>query len=120
MYIHITNFVSHLFQVSLHLPSTIPMLQRQYFQVPLGNAVLAVIQPKVIMTSDSVKKFNPVDRECYFPMEKHLKYFNFYNPDNCKFECLTNYSLTKCGCVHFYMPSKDKICIYVLIRYVLL
>lgn len=82
------------------------MLKRQYFQVPLDNAVLAVIQPKALTTSEAVKTFKPKDRECYFSSEKPLKYFKLYNPENCKFECLTNYSLIACGCVHFYMPSK--------------
>lgn len=91
----------------MHLPNTIPMLKRQYFQVPLDNAVLAVIQPKMMTTSVAVKKFSPIDRECFFPSEKPLKYFKFYNPDNCRFECLTNYTLNYCECVHFYMPRKQ-------------
>lgn len=28
---------------------------------------------------------------------------------DCQIECKTNYTLEKCGCVDFYMPSEKKI-----------
>lgn len=82
------------------------MMKKQYFQLPLDSVVLASVHPEVISTSESVQKFRPVDRECYFSTEKPMKFFQFYSPDNCKFECITNITLLKCGCVQFYMPRK--------------
>nr|CAI5820363.1 unnamed protein product [Callosobruchus analis] len=60
----------------------------------------------MILTSTSVKMYNPKNRECYFPHEKTLKYFKIYTSMNCKLECLTNYTLYYCGCVNYFMPSK--------------
>ncbi|CAG9812680.1 unnamed protein product, partial [Phaedon cochleariae] len=100
------------FRVSLHLPSRIPRPSQEYFRVPLNEVVLAAIHPVMITTSNAVKMYNARRRECYFSSEKPLKFFKMYTGNNCRLECLTNYTLYYCGCVDFYMPrSHDtKIC----------
>ncbi|XP_074027635.1 pickpocket protein 28-like [Leptinotarsa decemlineata] len=95
------------FRVSLHIPSRIPRPSQEYFQVPVNEVVLAAVYPDMMTTSDSVKTYNPKRRECYFPSERHLKYFRVYTSNNCKLECLTNYTLNYCGCVNFYMPRDN-------------
>ncbi|KAG5875019.1 hypothetical protein JTB14_033034 [Gonioctena quinquepunctata] len=94
------------FSVLLHAPFEIPLVKKQYFQVPFDRAVIAVVQPRLMTTSDAVKKYSPHKRECYFTTEKKLKYFKYYSPSNCKLECLTNYTAKNCGCVNFYMPRE--------------
>jgi amiloride-sensitive sodium channel len=44
-------------------------------------------------------------RQCYFPDERQLKFFQMYTKSNCEFECLTNLTLRYCNCSTFYMPS---------------
>lgn len=46
-------------------------------------------------------------RQCYFQDERYLRYFKVYTQSNCELECLTNYTLHKCGCVKFYMPRNS-------------
>nr|XP_023027175.1 pickpocket protein 28-like [Leptinotarsa decemlineata] len=58
----------------------------------------------MMSTSREVENYRPSIRQCYFADERSLKYFNIYTPDNCRLECLTNYTLNMCGCVNFYMP----------------
>nr|XP_023024959.1 pickpocket protein 28-like isoform X1 [Leptinotarsa decemlineata] len=94
------------FSVLLHAPYTIPLVKKQYFQVPFDRAAIAVVQPKLMTTSEAVKKYSPEKRECYFTTEKKLKYFKQYSPTNCKLECLSNYTEQECGCVNFYMPRE--------------
>nr|XP_023021889.1 pickpocket protein 28-like [Leptinotarsa decemlineata] len=66
----------------------------------------------MMSTSREVENYRPSIRQCYFADERSLKYFNIYTPDNCRLECLTNYTLNMCGCVNFYMPrtNSTKIC----------
>ncbi|KAG5873444.1 hypothetical protein JTB14_024866 [Gonioctena quinquepunctata] len=92
--------------VLLHAPFEIPLLKKQYFQVPFDRAAIAVVQPRLMTTSEAVEKYSPHKRECYFTTEKKLKYFKYYSPSNCKLECLTNYTAKNCGCVNFYMPRE--------------
>lgn len=94
------------YRVMLHTPMRIPRPSQQYFRIPLDQTVVGAVQPVMITTSDSVKMYNPKRRQCYFPTERHLKYFRIYTSLNCLMECLTNYTIHHCGCVNFFMPSK--------------
>lgn len=89
-----------------HTPGRIPSPSQEYFRVPFNQVVVASIQPAMITTSESVKKYNSGRRECFFSFERRLKYFKTYSQMNCKLECLTNETLTLCDCVNFFMPSR--------------
>lgn len=71
--------------------------------------VVLNIAPKVIKTEEKLKSdFTPEERGCYFPYERHLRYFKRYSEQNCELECLTNASLTHIDyrCSMFWMPSQ--------------
>ncbi|KAJ3617442.1 hypothetical protein MTP99_007159 [Tenebrio molitor] len=95
------------YRVMLHTPMRIPRPSQQYFRIPLDQTVVGAVQPVMITTSDSVKMYNPKRRQCYFPTERHLKYFRIYTSLNCLMECLTNYTIHHCGCVNFFMPREN-------------
>ncbi|CAH1154497.1 unnamed protein product, partial [Phaedon cochleariae] len=94
------------YSILLHQPYKIPLVKKQYFQVPFDSAVVAVIQPELMTTSADVKKYSASKRKCYFTTERKLKYFKYYSPSNCKFECLINHTLESCKCVKFHMPRE--------------
>ncbi|EFA05007.2 Pickpocket protein 28-like Protein [Tribolium castaneum] len=100
------------FRVLLHNPVEIPRLSKFCFCVPLDEIVTASIEPNLIQTSDSVRKYNPEKRNCYMGYERPLKYFKIYTQQNCQFECLTNFTLNYCECVRYFMPRTEdtKIC----------
>lgn len=81
-------------------------MRQQYFRVPLDQSVVAGIQPSMMKTSDDVKRYEAHKRECYFPEERYLRYYQYYTQMNCQLECLTNYTKDTCGCVNFFMPRK--------------
>ncbi|XP_069695427.1 pickpocket protein 28-like isoform X2 [Periplaneta americana] len=94
-------------KVLLHNPTDYPLVQSDYFHVPLQRDVVVSIKPRVITTSEGLKNYDPQRRWCYFSSERHLRHFSIYTQHNCDLECLTNYTLTQCGCVAYYMP-RDK------------
>nr|XP_015838365.1 PREDICTED: pickpocket protein 28-like [Tribolium castaneum] len=100
------------YKVLLHTPIRLPRPSQQFFQLPLDQRVVGAIHPIIITTSESVKKFPPEKRECYFPTDRKLKFFKIYSALNCRLECLTNYTLKMCRCVNFFMPRENgtKIC----------
>ncbi|KAG5868931.1 hypothetical protein JTB14_024684 [Gonioctena quinquepunctata] len=95
------------YTVVFHTPHIIPQLRRNYIMIPLDTSVQVNVQPQLMTTSKEVKGYRPVVRQCYFTDERPLKFFRIYNPENCNLECLTNYTLNKCGCVGFYMPRNN-------------
>lgn len=66
-----------------------------------------MVAPNLISTSSTLRRHTPMVRQCFFNAERQLKYYQYYSLHNCEAECLTNYTLIECGCVHFAMPSKE-------------
>ncbi|CAH1098525.1 unnamed protein product [Psylliodes chrysocephalus] len=94
------------YRVSIHLPSDIPEVPENHISAPLNQRVIGAIVPHTIRTSEGVKNFSPIKRDCYFQSERHLKFFKIYSQSNCMLECKANYTLSVCGCVTFHMPRE--------------
>ncbi|XP_063915478.1 pickpocket protein 28-like [Zophobas morio] len=95
------------FKVAIHSPTTFPTPSQEHFRISLNQKVVAAIQPSMITTSESVRAYDQERRRCYFQTERNLQFFKIYNTVNCDIECLTNYTLDACECVHFFMPRDN-------------
>ena len=93
------------FKIFLHTPGDVLKDNDLSIRVPFSEEVQISIKPRLITTSDGLRKYDPEKRQCFFNSENHLNFFKFYSQDNCETECLANYTLRKCGCVKFNMPS---------------
>lgn len=100
------------FKFMLHVPGTIPSVNRQFFKVSLGQKTVINIKPSMITTSKNLKKIHPNRRHCYFDGEKKLRFLKIYTQSNCELECLSNYTLKACGCVKYFMvrDNQTEIC----------
>lgn len=102
----------HGFKIFLHTPGEVPQLSKNYFRVPLFQGVSVTIKPQMMITSDGLRHYSPNRRQCYLNSERQLRFFKVYTQGNCELECLSNFTLTECGCVKYSMPSNtlDKRC----------
>ncbi|KAL1401557.1 hypothetical protein pipiens_006516 [Culex pipiens pipiens] len=101
------------FKVQIHTPTEYPLMSKRFIRVPLDQEVTALVKPQFVGTSWKLKDYEPSRRNCYFEHERPLRYFRIYSQDNCELECLSNFTLARCGCVRFSMPrivSETKIC----------
>jgi hypothetical protein len=101
------------YEVYWHLPNE--MLTQWHSSVNINNINKdnqIYLRTKSFKMSSELQKYNVNYRQCYFDGEKILKYFKIYTENNCKFECLSNFTLSKHGCVRYYMPrdSSTPIC----------
>lgn len=91
--------------------------------------VRVAIRPTMDEASTTIYKIPINKRQCFFSVEKLLYFYRYlfykfcslksltsqlfgfrtYTKLNCELECLSNYTLGKCGCVPFYLPSKYSI-----------
>lgn len=96
------------FKVAIHLPGDLPSIlsSNHFFRIPTKQETLVTFEPKVLRTDDSLRRYSPNDRGCFYPSEGTLKYFKEYTQRNCELECLTDHTLRNCGCVKFSMPSE--------------
>ncbi|XP_065361239.1 pickpocket protein 28 [Calliphora vicina] len=97
------------FKILLNTPGEVAQVSKQYFRIPFGQEVLIAIKPKIITTSDGLKHYEPSRRQCYFQHERDLIYFQTYTQNNCELECLSNFTMYKCGCVKYSMPRNADI-----------
>ncbi|XP_063916628.1 pickpocket protein 28-like [Zophobas morio] len=95
------------FRVLIHTPWDVPRLSKHHFHIPVGKVVVAAMEPEMIITSETVRKFKPERRKCFMQDERHLQHFKYYTQSNCLLECTTNYTLSRCGCVRFFMPRNN-------------
>lgn len=84
-----------------------PRVSQNYFRAPLDQEVVVAIEPDMMTTSEGLRDYDSYYRQCYFANERQLKYFKIYTQRNCEVECLTNYTLKRCGCVSYHMPRES-------------
>lgn len=102
------------FRLSLHAPDDLPRLPNDFIHIAPEQDVYISIKPNVITTANGLRKYASQERGCYFKSERELVFFKSYSQSNCELECLANYILRECGCVHFSMPSMVKVFICIL------
>ncbi|XP_066139923.1 pickpocket protein 28-like [Euwallacea fornicatus] len=95
------------FRIHLHNPAETPRVGMQYFRAPLNQEVVVAVKPDMMTTSDGLKDYDPHRRQCYFPKERYLAFYQSYTQQNCQVECLANYTKNKCGCVAYHMPHEE-------------
>lgn len=93
------------FKVFLHTPGDVLKKNDRSIRVPFSEEIQISIIPKLITTSEGLRKYSVEKRKCLFDDENHLNFFQFYSQSNCEIECLANYTLKTCGCVKFSSPS---------------
>ncbi|KAI8118089.1 Pickpocket protein 28 [Lucilia cuprina] len=92
------------YKVFLNSPDSIALTRGNYILVPKSKDVMITVVPQFIKSQDNLMDYPVEKRQCYFNKERNLRYFKFYTQNNCQTECLTNYTIAKCGCARFWMP----------------
>jgi amiloride-sensitive sodium channel len=95
------------FKVLLHTPGEIPRLTKRYFRVAMKKHFVVNIRPQMISTSKGLDSYEPEKRQCFLYKEKKMRFFKIYTQSNCQLECLTNFTIRNCQCVHFSMPRSN-------------
>lgn len=101
------------YRIALHLPNEMPRLSGNAILAPYGYDTTIRVKAKKTSTKSKIKSYDIKYRQCFFPGEYPLKYFNDYTMANCEYECYTNYMHYKCGCIKFFMPrgnNETRIC----------
>lgn len=89
--------------VSILNRDDIPRFSNNFIYVPGGQIVYISIEPKIMTTSQGLRSYKPHERGCFFKFERFLRFFKRYSQQNCKLECLTNFTRNSFGCVKFWI-----------------
>ncbi|KAL4713277.1 hypothetical protein ACJJTC_018625, partial [Scirpophaga incertulas] len=95
------------YKVFLHHPADLPHSSLYYFAALPQQLSSLALRFTMVTTSEELKNYPIKTRQCYFPDDKPLRYFLQYTFNNCRLECLSNFTFKSCGCVAFYMPHNN-------------
>jgi hypothetical protein len=80
-----------------------------YMAEKIASTFSVKITPVVTECSPEVRGLDMSTRNCKFPDEHHIKYFQTYTLQGCLIECRMNWLISKCGChPHFYDFNQGK------------
>jgi amiloride-sensitive sodium channel len=95
------------FSIIFHMPNEIPTVFHKKHHIAIDKYESLILNAKPFTTDSDLRDYSWEHRECFFQDEKKLLFFKSYTKEQCKFECMTNYTLKKCGCVKFSMPRNS-------------
>jgi acid-sensing ion channel, other len=98
------------YRVIVHDNDELPSYSGQQFLHAKHYDTDIHLAPHVFLIDVEVKKMSIERRQCYLQHEKSLKFFKVYTKKNCEIECLSSMMVRTCGCVPFYVISKNAFC----------
>ncbi|KOB64264.1 Gonad-specific amiloride-sensitive sodium channel 1 [Operophtera brumata] len=101
------NAINSGYKIYLQHPADFPQSSVYKYAAHHGHVSSLAVSFHVINTSDTLSGYTPEIRQCYFLHERYLRYFQIYTAQNCRAECLSNYTFKLCNCVGYYMPHDN-------------
>jgi acid-sensing ion channel, other len=92
----------------LHNPVESPKMSSFGAAVSPGKENFVIIKPERTRANWKIEATKINKRHCFFLNERSLRFYRTYTKHNCAMECEANYTLAKCGCVEYFMPSTLK------------
>jgi len=94
----------------IHHPLAPPESGKSIYMAEKNASTFSVkIIPVVTECSPEVRGLDMSTRNCMFPDEHRIKYFQTYTLQGCLIECRMNWLISKCGChPYFYDFNQGK------------
>ena len=58
-----------------------------------------------LVSAKDIEQINPEDRDCFFPNEGRLTFYEEYTFTNCRLECAILEVQKRLGCVPWFLPK---------------
>ncbi|CAG7733824.1 unnamed protein product [Allacma fusca] len=95
------------FRLTTHLSIDSPHVADYGIAIPPNAEVYVNLNAEITMAEDNIRSYSLDKRNCYFPQEHDLTYYNYYTSSNCINECIAEQTFQSCDCVRYYMPRDD-------------
>lgn len=90
-----------------HPPNEVPTMFHTKNFVELQYTKELLISTDLTTSDESLKSFEPEERNCYYENERELRFFKSYSQVHCEYECMINFTMEMCKCVKFSMPRSN-------------
>ena len=94
----------------VHHPQEFPKVGEKGFPVTVEKETFVAMEAEVLESAPDVIKEDPVKRNCLFPHEKNLTYYNKYSKPRCEIECKIPVMVRSCGCAPYFLPGSHPVC----------
>lgn len=94
-------------KVIIHPSNEMPTVFHDFDWIDIHHRLALRLTATTTRANEGLRKYSPEQRRCYFENERKLEFFKIYTKTHCNLECLTAFTLKKCGCVHFAYPRND-------------
>jgi hypothetical protein len=96
----------------IHNPFDLFSRDSKVHQTIANHSIIVYLNPVKTIIDKALEKYPISKRGCYLKDEKPLKFFKIYTKNNCRSECLSNRTLSVCGCVQFFMvrDASTRVC----------
>ena len=91
------------FSVFIGQPPEFPMMQDKSIQLQPGREHFIDLSATVV-SNNGIRDILPEARDCYFPDEGDLEFYEMYTFSNCMLECAIKSSEQRYGCVPWHLP----------------
>ena len=91
------------FKVFVGDPAEFPMMRENSLKVEPGREHFVHLSATVVNTSD-IKDIDPDARDCFFPDEGDLDFYERYTFSNCRLECAIKKTEKMFKCVPWHLP----------------
>ena len=93
------------FKVFVGQAHEFPNMQDYSLPINPGQEHFLSISSTILTASQEIKTIKPEDRDCYFPDESNLEFYQHYTYSNCQLECSMKNAQTQLGCTPWYLPQ---------------
>lgn len=95
------------YKIIIHLPNEIPTFFHEHEFLQFNNEGVFSLKATAYKSNANLAKYPLEKRGCYFKNERKLGFFKAFTQAQCNFECFTNFTLRRCGCVKYSMPRNQ-------------
>ena len=92
------------FRVFIGNPTEFPAFKENGILLQPGHEHYLSLSSQVYSAS-GIEELNPSDRQCYFPYEGNLDFYEKYTFQNCRFECGIKLTEKLVGCTPWFLPQ---------------
>ena len=94
-------------QVYVGQPAEFPAINKKGIVIEPGREHFLSLNTQVISANKKIKSLTSEERNCFFPAEGNLEFYDLYSYDNCMLECKIKITEKKLNCTPWFLPHRS-------------
>ena len=96
-----------LVQVYVGQPAEFPAINKKAIVIEPGREHFLSLNTQIISANTKIKSLTAEERNCFFPNEGNLEFYDLYSYDNCLLECKIKITEKSLNCTPWFLPHRS-------------